>query len=111
MVVDRRRHNLELENKASNFVGKMPHRVRKKMEREIAITNREDTSAKQHKRQANDATNNRIRLRVYDAAVNQFPFTRNLERASRSANFYLYVVQLTSPLKWSEVQWKQLVVN
>lgn len=61
----------------------------------------------------------------------QFPFTRSLEQFGRSANFFIYVVQSTSPpasgsggggsglsistssspLEWSEVRWKDLVLN
>mmetsp|Transcript_10940 Transcript_10940/g.23394 ORF Transcript_10940/g.23394 Transcript_10940/m.23394 type:complete len:519 (+) Transcript_10940:126-1682(+) len=66
--------------------------------------------------------------------VNQFPFTRSLERFKRSESFYLYIVErphassdsangdgtnnnnnnassdaAAAPLQWSEVRWKDLV--
>mmetsp|Transcript_3538 Transcript_3538/g.9039 ORF Transcript_3538/g.9039 Transcript_3538/m.9039 type:complete len:487 (+) Transcript_3538:123-1583(+) len=59
-------------------------------------------------------------------ATNQFPFTRSLENFRNSKGTFIYVVQSTSttqsgneggiislpsPLQWSEVRWKDLVVN
>ena len=47
---------------------------------------------------------------------NQFPFTRSIERFTRSSQFFIYVVNKNQlddslPLQWKEVRWKELVLN
>lgn len=61
--------------------------------------------------------------RQVSMVTNRFPFTRSLENFKTSNSFFLYVVKSTSPLgdidadasssplEWSEVRWKDLVVN
>jgi len=49
-------------------------------------------------------------------SANQFPFTRSIERFTRSSQFFIYVVNKNQlddslPLQWSEVRWKELVLN
>jgi len=49
-------------------------------------------------------------------SANQFPFTRSIERFTRSSQFFIYVVNKNQldeslPLQWSEVRFKELVLN
>ena len=40
---------------------------------------------------------------------NEFPFTRSLKTFDSSNNFYIYAVNASDSLEWSELSWKQLV--
>jgi len=101
----------------------MPHKVKRKINLN-AIETRDDAGADmKHEGQQHHNAMPKAKERGRRTAVNQFPFTRNMETFVRSQGFYLYVVRLSptntdsdasrpsSPLQWSEVRWKELVVN
>ena len=108
--------------KVKNFTGRMP-KDNKKMHHS-RIKDQEHLTEIKHKQQHNNMHEKQDRRKI-STTVNQFPFTRSLERFKRSESFFLYVVQLSStsssgggadlsppsPLEWSEVRWKDLVVN
>lgn len=108
--------------KVKNFTGRMP-KDNKKMHHS-RIKDQEHLTEIKHKQQHNNMHEKQDRRKI-STTVNQFPFTRSLERFKRSERFFVYVVQLNStsssgggadlsppsPLEWSEVRWKDLVVN
>ncbi|KAL9190871.1 hypothetical protein ACHAXT_000577 [Thalassiosira profunda] len=80
--------------KVKNFVGKAP-KLNKKKHRKVDVHQTGD--------------------RKVSTKVNDFPFTRSLEKFTRSKNFYIYVVSTPAsegaPLEWAEVSWKDLVID